>query len=119
MNYRLKTSTNLNLHFTTGRGRADNSRFYILASEEKCVAEREWTISLKEPMMREAMETIQEEIVVNNVTFQRKKQELQRLAKRRREVVASNQGARETSQGHCVIRYYNYYLIFQPIFISS
>ena len=68
--------------------------------------------------MREAMETIQEEIVVNNVTFQRKKLELQRYAKQQ-EVVASNQGARETSQGHCVIRYYNYYSIFQSILISS
>ena len=89
-----------------GRGRANNSRFFVLASEENCFAERETTISLKEPMMREAIETIQREILINNEAFQCEKQTLQRSAKDDRKSVASNQSTKETSQGHCVIRYY-------------
>nr|XP_022339462.1 probable ATP-dependent RNA helicase DDX58 isoform X2 [Crassostrea virginica] len=87
-----------------GRGRANNSRFFVLASEENCFAERETTISLKEPMMREAIETIQREILINNEAFQCEKQTLQRSAKDDRKSVASNQSTKETSQGHCVIR---------------
>ena len=92
-----------------GRGRANKSRFFVLASEENCIAERERTISvLKEPMMREAIEIIQKEILTNNEAFQCEKQTLQRSAKNERKLVASNQtqSTKETSQSHCDIRYY-------------
>ncbi|XP_048727213.2 ATP-dependent RNA helicase DHX58-like isoform X9 [Ostrea edulis] len=87
-----------------GRGRAENSRFYILASEDKSVAEREWTNSLKEPMMEDAMLIVQQEIATNNERFQLQKQELQRLAKRQREAAAQNKGVREVPDGQYVLR---------------
>lgn len=90
-----------------GRGRAENSRFYILASEDKSVAEREWTNSLKEPMMEDAMLIVQQEIATNNERFQLQKQELQRLAKRQREAAAQNKGVREVPDGQYVLRYGN------------
>ncbi|XP_062594929.1 ATP-dependent RNA helicase DHX58-like [Saccostrea cucullata] len=87
-----------------GRGRADNSRFFILASEDKCVAEREWVNSEKGPMMDEAMAIVQKETEANNEGFQRGKRELQRRAKMQREAAASNNDIRETPSGQHALR---------------
>ncbi|XP_062594919.1 ATP-dependent RNA helicase DHX58-like [Saccostrea cucullata] len=65
-----------------GRGRAENSRFYVLASAEKCVAEREWMNTLKEPMMEEAMKKVQQQIGANHGMFLEQQQEFQKVAKR-------------------------------------
>nr|NP_001292234.1 probable ATP-dependent RNA helicase DHX58 [Crassostrea gigas]AGQ42556.1 retinoic acid-inducible protein 1 [Crassostrea gigas] len=87
-----------------GRGRAVNSRFFILASENKCVAERELTNSLQEPMMEEAMNFVQQEIQAENEKYQMEKQELQRQAKRERDAAVHNQSSRTNAQRQCVLR---------------
>ncbi|XP_061172835.1 antiviral innate immune response receptor RIG-I-like [Saccostrea echinata] len=87
-----------------GRGRADKSRFFILASEDKCVAEREWINSEKEPMMDEAMTIVQMEILTNNEKFQKEKRELQQSAKIQREAAASNKERKETPSGQYELR---------------
>ncbi|XP_048779866.2 antiviral innate immune response receptor RIG-I-like isoform X2 [Ostrea edulis] len=74
-----------------GRGRAENSRFYILASEDKCVAEKELINTLKEPMMEEAMKRVQQKVDHNNSTFCVQKRRLQELAKRDRDLAILNQ----------------------------
>ncbi|XP_062594920.1 antiviral innate immune response receptor RIG-I-like [Saccostrea cucullata] len=74
-----------------GRGRAENSRFYILASEDKCVAEREQMNVLREPMMEEAMRNVQQLIEYNYSSYLTQKREIQQLAKRERWAAKLNQ----------------------------
>ncbi|XP_061172801.1 antiviral innate immune response receptor RIG-I-like [Saccostrea echinata] len=74
-----------------GRGRAENSRFYILASEDKCVAEKESLNVLREPMMEEAMRTVQQLIEYNYSVYLAQKREIQLLAKRERDAAKRNQ----------------------------
>ncbi|XP_061175548.1 antiviral innate immune response receptor RIG-I-like isoform X1 [Saccostrea echinata] len=87
-----------------GRGRAENSRFYVLASAEKCVAEREWVNTLKEPMMKEAMKKVQQEIDSNHDVFLEKQQEFQKLAKRERDAAKHNKGRRVVGIGQYNLR---------------
>lgn len=77
-----------------------------MASEDKCVAEREWTNSLKEPMMEEAIDFVQQEIQTENEKYQMEKQELQRQAKRERDAAVHNQVSRTSTERQCVLRYF-------------
>lgn len=77
-----------------------------MASENKCIAERELTNSLQEPMMEEAMNFVQQEIQAENEKYQMEKKELQRQAKRERDAAMHNQGSRTNAQRQCVLRYF-------------
>ncbi|XP_065940807.1 antiviral innate immune response receptor RIG-I-like isoform X2 [Magallana gigas] len=86
-----------------GRGSAEHSRFFVLASDEQAVAEREWMNSLKE-MKEEAMILVQQEIQVNPENYQMEKRELQRLAKRQRDALLHNESSREALERQYVLK---------------
>lgn len=87
-----------------GRGRAENSHFYVLASAEKCVAERERNNTFKETMMEEAMKKVQQQIDDNHDAFLVKQRELQKVAKRERDAAKRNKSGRVVQHGQFSLR---------------
>lgn len=85
-----------------GRGRAKNSRFYILASADKCVAEKEQANVIIEPLMEAAMKQLQQLIELNSQTFQVQKQGCQRQMKRERELEEYQQQSKKTVANYSI-----------------
>lgn len=85
-----------------GRGRAKNSRFYILASADKCVAEKEQTNVTIEPLMEAAMKQLQRLIELDSYTFQVQKQGCQRQMKRERELETYQQQSKVTVPNYSI-----------------
>eukprot|EP00105_Crassostrea_gigas_P026036 XP_011446815.1 PREDICTED: probable ATP-dependent RNA helicase DDX58 isoform X2 [Crassostrea gigas] len=85
-----------------GRGRAKNSRFYILASADKCVAEKEQANVTIEPLMEAAMKQLQRLIELDSYTFQVQKQGCQRQMKRERELETYQQQSKVTVPNYSI-----------------
>lgn len=85
-----------------GRGRAKNSRFYILASADKCVAEKEQANVIIEPLMEAAMKQLQQLIELDSYTFQVQKQGCQRQMKRERELETYQQQSKVTVPNYSI-----------------
>ncbi|XP_063432540.1 antiviral innate immune response receptor RIG-I-like [Mytilus trossulus] len=68
-----------------GRGRAEGCQFIIIASEKRKTAEKEEINEIREEIMKEAIEDIQSDIKDNKEEFVEELEEVQRLAKKKRD----------------------------------
>ncbi|XP_076102863.1 antiviral innate immune response receptor RIG-I-like isoform X1 [Mytilus galloprovincialis] len=68
-----------------GRGRAEGCQFIIIASEKRKTAEKEEINEIREEIMKEAIEDIQSDIKDKKEEFVEELEEIQRLAKKKRD----------------------------------